>query len=481
MAMHNEPLLGDPAPASVTAAAATVVQVPASVSLHADAHAHAHADAGHNPDTAKTQLERLASLGHFAGFVLQFLPTLVHSTAHYFLRGPAVSHWPLNFHVVWSVVRSLMHSANKKGDIEEAQRFTMRPGALPKTGRMRSTELPRSRAAIEFMRASMTATPFPPEAEQDGSIYAEWVWHEAVPDSGHVVYMLHGGGYSLGSAQMIRPLSYRIAKMGKAKAFAINYRLAPPNPFPCAVIDAISGYEFLLSQGIPPSKIVFDGESAGGGLILATLLALRDMGLPLPAGGVLMSPWVDLTHSFPSFLLNETTDYLPARAEHPALGDRLHFYAPNEELRNQFVSPVWAKSLAGLPPLLIQVGSAERLFDEDVHLAERITAEIEEARNKSAAAIATADTDATQPLQQRPPNSFVRLEIYTDQVHVFQMFSFLAASRAAFNRVAAFILDVTGRSEIAPLTDADGHYKSTRSVIDHKGNVVDNDDIKAKL
>ncbi|KAI8925344.1 Alpha/Beta hydrolase protein [Entophlyctis helioformis] len=465
MAMHNEPLLRAPASAS-----ATVV--------------HAHADAVHSPDTAKTRLEQLASLGHVAGLALQLLPTVLHSTVHYFLRGPAVSHWPLNFHVVWSVMRTLFHSAIKKGDIEEIRRLTKQPGALPKTGRMRSTELPRSRAAIEFMRASMTATPFPPEAEQDGSIYAEWVWHEAVPDNGHVVYMLHGGGYSLGSAQMIRPMAYRIANMGKARTFAINYRLAPPNPFPCAVIDAISGYEFLLSQGIPPSKIVFGGESAGGGLAVATLLALRDMGLPLPSGCFLMSPWVDLTHSFPSFLLNETTDYLPGRVEHPALGDRLHFYAPNEELRNQFVSPVWAKSLAGLPPLLIQVGSAERLFDENVHLAERITAEIEEARTKSAAAIATADTDATQPLPQRPPNSFVRLEIYSGQVHVFQIFSFLAETRAAFNNISAFILDVTGRSIVAPsmaTVDADGNYKSTRAVIDHKGNVVDIGDVKTKF
>ncbi|KAI8900574.1 Alpha/Beta hydrolase protein, partial [Globomyces pollinis-pini] len=191
-------------------------------------------------------------------------------------------------------------------------------------------------------------------------------------DSNHdyVIFSLHGGAYVLGSAQMQRPLAYRIVKASKSKVFSINYRLAPQNPFPCALIDAVSGYMFLL-QNYDPSKIVLTGESAGGGLALATLMAIRDMGLPLPAGAYCISPWCDLTHSFSSYDLNDSLDFLPPRVPDPRLQDRIHYYTTNENLKDPFVSPYWSKNLAGLPPLLITCGGVEKLVDEIIAFGEK--------------------------------------------------------------------------------------------------------------
>ncbi|KAJ7639044.1 Alpha/Beta hydrolase protein [Roridomyces roridus] len=133
-----------------------------------------------------------------------------------------------------------------------------------------------------------------------------------------VMLYFHGGGYSWGSINTHRYQLIRYARKIKGRVFAVNYRKSPQYPFPCALQDCLAAYLYLirppanaLHKAIPPSKIVLAGDSAGGGLCVSTLSILRDMGVPLPAGCVLISPWVDLTHSFPSVMENTATDIIP--------------------------------------------------------------------------------------------------------------------------------------------------------------------------
>jgi acetyl esterase/lipase len=187
----------------------------------------------------------------------------------------------------------------------------------------------------------------------------------------------------MGCAAAYRQLLGKLTKGTGCKSFAIDYRLAPQNPFPCAVIDAVSGYLYLLRK-YKPENIIFGGDSAGGGLALSSLLTIREMGLPMPAGSYCLSPWViknlcqvDLTHSFPSFYEHSETDFLPdpATIRDKRLNGRAHYYTTNENLSNQFVSPYFAEKLSGLPPCLIQCGGAERLRDESIGMAKRLESE----------------------------------------------------------------------------------------------------------
>ncbi|KAJ3395552.1 hypothetical protein HDU92_005528 [Lobulomyces angularis] len=228
--------------------------------------------------------------------------------------------------------------------------------------------------------------------------------------------------------------------------------LAPQNPFPCAVIDALSVYFYLLDEGFSANQIVFSGDSAGGGLALSTLLVLRDGGFSSPAGAICFSPWVDLTNSLPSFRLSGKTDYLPSQARDLKLGDRLHYYAENKELRNPYVSPLFAKSLRGLPPILIQVGSVERLRDECVLFATRASTSF--LKNNS-------DYDIFD-------HTKVQFEIYEDQVHVFQIFHFLPCSVTAMNRAFDFFKSITDESSVEKLIN----FNSSNNLFDPAGKLV---------
>ena len=238
-------------------------------------------------------------------------------------------------------------------------------------------------------------------------IRGEWVKHEqGLNDT--VVYHIHGGAYLVGSHKMDRYVSYFFSKYGNAKVFATSYRLAPQYQFPCAVIDVISGYLYLLKEFPQPNRIIISGESAGGGLVMALLQAIREMKLPKPAGAILMSPWVDMTLSCKSFMANGQTDYLPANN----IERVTDLYAPLDRVKSPFVSPLFG-NLEDLPPILIQTGSLERLFDEDVLLALK--------------------------LSQQNPSTGIELEIYLDQIHVFHVFTKLEVSRIAFERAGDFI------------------------------------------
>jgi epsilon-lactone hydrolase len=149
--------------------------------------------------------------------------------------------------------------------------------------------------------------------------------------------------------------------------FLPEYRLAPANPFPAALEDALKAYRWLLAQGTDPRDIVLSGDSAGGGLALATALSLRDAGDPLPAALICISPWADLTNQSGSHIANANVESV-LRTD--VLNEWARYYTDESNLTNPLVSPVFA-DFRGLPPLLIQVGRDEILLDDSVTLAEK--------------------------------------------------------------------------------------------------------------
>ena len=186
-------------------------------------------------------------------------------------------------------------------------------------------------------------------------------------DVANVILYFHGGVYVIGSAATSVPLASDLARRTGAKAVTLDYRLAPEHPYPAAVEDAQAAYEGLLSQGIDSGQIALAGESAGGGLAVATLLALRDAGMPLPSCALLMSPYVDLTLSGDTLLEKQAVDL--TLTPH-GLRLRVQDYVAGANASDPHISPIFGH-LQGLPPLLIQVGSHEILLSDAVRLASR--------------------------------------------------------------------------------------------------------------
>jgi epsilon-lactone hydrolase len=215
--------------------------------------------------------------------------------------------------------------------------------------------------------------PIPPEVKVERVTApvapAEWLRPPSA-EAGRVVLYLHGGGYVIGSPRSHRHLAAAIAGAAGASALSLDYRRAPEDPFPAAVDDAVACYRWLLEQGIAPGRIVIAGDSAGGGLTVATLVALRDARVPLPAGGVCISPWVDLTLSGASYETKAAADPIVRR---PGIEEMARAYLGKTDPRTPLASPLFA-DLRGLPPLLIHVGSDEVLLDDAVQLALRAKA-----------------------------------------------------------------------------------------------------------
>jgi len=236
---------------------------------------------------------------------------------------------------------------------------------------------------------------------------AEWLRPPSAAP-GRVVLYLHGGGYVIGSSRSHRHLAAAIAGAAGASALLLDYRLAPEHPFPAAVEDATAAYRWLLDQAIAPERIVIAGDSAGGGLTVATLLALREARVPLPAGGVCISPWVDLTCSGASYATKAAADPIVRRA---GVEEMARAYLGATPPRTPLASPLFA-DLRGLPPLLIHVGSDEVLLDDAVQLAERAKA---------------AGVDAT-------------LEIYDRMIHVWHWFlPMLDEAQTAVEAIGRFV------------------------------------------
>lgn len=198
---------------------------------------------------------------------------------------------------------------------------------------------------------------------------AEWV-HPTRPATLATVLALRGGGYCLGSLVSNRRFSGLLAHHSGARVLNVGYRNAPEHPFPAALDDALAAYRWLLRTGVDPARIVVAGNSAGGGLTLALLLALRDAGDALPAGAVALCPWTDLTGSGPSQRTNAGTEVVldPVRIADTALD-----YAPAERHRDPLVSPLHG-DLTGLPPILLHASSTEILLDDSVRFAARARA-----------------------------------------------------------------------------------------------------------
>ncbi|MFE1350666.1 alpha/beta hydrolase, partial [Kitasatospora phosalacinea] len=226
-------------------------------------------------------------------------------------------------------------------------------------------------------------------------------------DRGLLLY-LHGGGYLVGSPDTHEGLIGELARRAGLRAVSPDYRLAPEHPFPAALDDGLAAYRELLESGTDPRRLVLAGDSAGGGLVLATLLAARAAGLPLPAAAALFSPWVDLTLAGASYRSRKEADPLFTEADIRAYAD--HYLGAGDRA-NPLASPLFA-DLAGLPPLLVQVGTNELLLDDALRLAAR-----------------AAEQDVT-----------VTLEVESGLPHVFQhQFGRLDEADAALDRAARFL------------------------------------------
>ena len=258
-------------------------------------------------------------------------------------------------------------------------------------------------------------TPPDPEVRRErvtaGGVPAEWFRAPNAGDDSVVLY-LHGGGYVVGSIETHRDLVSRLSRVTRGPLLSLGYRLAPEHPYPAAVEDAVSAYRWLLSSVVSPEKLVVAGDSAGGGLTLATLIAARDRGLPMPAAAVCISPWVDLEVRGASVVGNAETDYLAS----DWLLQMARKYLAGADPKTPLAAPLHA-DLAGLPPLLVQVGGAEGLLDDARQLAERAEA---------------AGVETT-------------LEVWEGMPHVWHSFAaFLPDAERAIERVGQYVRERTG-------------------------------------
>ncbi|KAG0994974.1 hypothetical protein G6F28_005232 [Rhizopus arrhizus] len=276
------------------------------------------------------------------------------------------------------------------------------------------------------------------DQEETGNRLLEAEWVSAVENTPYssnqydkanekIVLYLHGGGYCLMSAQTHRGLTTKISKVTGRRVIAINYRLAPEAKFPGGFYDSVQSFLYLIDKngeyGFDPKNIMIMGDSAGGGLCLALMLYLRNHGLPLPEGSVLLSPWVDLAYSYSSWDDNALDDYLPPKPQKTTKFQPVMFYLESPNLvYNPYVSPIYADSFDHLPPILIQSGGCEVLRDE----INELTAKIKGSKGTS-----------------------VRHEIYEDMAHAFQAFP-LAKSSEAIENIGVWAREITTGSTMAP-------------------------------
>jgi monoterpene epsilon-lactone hydrolase len=277
-------------------------------------------------------------------------------------------------------------------------------------------ELPLS---VEQGRAELEETaalfPLPDDVgvetvDADG-VPAIWLTPPGASRKNTILYS-HGGYYQRGSPATHKELVARIARAAGARALAIDYRLAPEHPHPAAVDDAVTAYSWILDRGASPAEVGLAGDSAGGGLTMAALVAMRDRGVPLPAAAAVLSPWVDLALTGESITERQAVDpVLDLATKRQAVANYLDGADPKAPL----ASPLFA-DLTGLPPLLIQVGTDEMLYDD----AERL-----------AAAAERAGVDVT-------------LEVGEGMIHVFQFLGIVPEAQAATDRIGRFFADRLG-------------------------------------
>jgi epsilon-lactone hydrolase len=220
----------------------------------------------------------------------------------------------------------------------------------------------------QLLRAALSAQPLPADltvtAGTLGGVPTAEITIAGI-EPRHVVLYFHGGVYVIGDAFLAADLASQVGRRVRAKVISVDYRLAPEHPYPAAVDDAFAAYEALLQSGVDASNIVFAGESAGGGLAVATLINARDHGLPLPAAAFVMSPMTDLTLAGTTMETRREADPLFTRE---LLQERVNDYTAGQDAALPLMSPIFA-DLYGLPPLIIQAGTHELLLDDAVRLA----------------------------------------------------------------------------------------------------------------
>ncbi len=227
-------------------------------------------------------------------------------------------------------------------------------------------------ASVEELRATneAMARPAEPDVRSEpvlaNGVGAEWISAPGAAADRAVLY-LHGGGYIMGSLNTHRDLMGRISRAAQARVLGLDYRLAPEHPFPAAVEDTVAGYRFLLDQGPPPARLAIAGDSAGGALTLAALVAGRDAELPMPAAAVCLSPFLDLEGTGESVKTRADVDPI---ASPEVIDVWAKAYLGGADPRTPLANPLYA-DLHGLPPLLIQVGDHEVLLDDATRVAQR--------------------------------------------------------------------------------------------------------------
>ncbi|KAA8631164.1 hypothetical protein SMACR_03885 [Sordaria macrospora] len=441
-------------------------------------------------------------------------PTVVSTLFSHYLNRKGVRQKPterLSYDEGLHLIRSFLDFASSR-PVEELQAFTGQWVPHPSWVRVDEVEIPQDKLADA---ANLLHEQLGPEGikrvggrdwwqwrKPKSPMMAEWIEMKAdyedrkknADPGNRVMLYVHGGAYFFGSVNEHRFMIQRHARKLRARAFAPKYRLAPQFPFPCGIQDCLAAYLYLLTQQ-EPKTIILAGDSAGGGMVLSLLVILRDQGIPLPAGAVLISPWVDLTHSFPSVAGDCPLDYVPPHGFHhrpsrawpppdedemeelkkiaveqkkgdgvkegssdsnsgiPTIGDvvdkptrlslaidgqqidikeQIQMYTTNEMLNHPLVSPVLQPTLGGLPPLLIMTGGAEILRDEQIYLAHKCAHP-----EKYLPPDAMMDDHAWAQLKQYPPTD-VQLQVWDDLCHVAPTLSFTRPAKYQFRAIAQF-------------------------------------------
>jgi acetyl esterase/lipase len=270
---------------------------------------------------------------------------------------------------------------------------------------------------VEVLRAnvenlSKRMRPPPPGVKvtpvQEAGVTGEWVEAPGLEGSGRVLVFLHGGGYVSGTLALYRGLAWQLSRAARARVLVLDYRLAPEHPYPAALEDTVTAYSWLLSLGHEPTTVGFAGDSAGGGLVLSTLVKLRDEGLRRPGGACCFSPWTDLAMTGESIQTNRDADpMILAEVMRPTVNWYLGPAAPTTPT----ASPLYA-DLRGLPPVLLQVGSSEVLLDDSRRFAQKLRAAGGEAE----------------------------LQIWPDMPHVWHLFApFLPEANRALDEAGRFL------------------------------------------
>lgn len=248
-------------------------------------------------------------------------------------------------------------------------------------------------------------TPF----DADG-IHAETVSIDANSSAEKIILHCHGGGYAVGSTLSHRPLAAQLAQVCNARTVTFNFRLAPENKFPCALEDALTVYQFLL-RSTDSKNIILSGDSGGASLAFALALQIRDRGLPQPAALIGLSAWLDFACEGNTFEINKPKDPSGNRG---GLTMMAVSYAGKDNLKNPLVSPLYADNLSNLPPILLQVGTAETLLDDSRRFAEKAQAH----------------------------GSTVTLQEWPDMIHVWHFFySRLPESRQALDAIGEWLVN----------------------------------------